>query len=534
MRVAAISMLYFSVVWPFNSMACYLNAADETECLREARALPAAIKAVDYRFSRSGMDGTSRMVWERGRWCRRHSPSDQTSITEHSFDGIRYEQRDLTGDYVSSFHFSWLRYPELDAHPIILPYSWFPETSRGLSLSALTDQARWSEVIRRFEFIGVEMRGKRRCEVYRFENAGGTFTIWFSIEDHGYPVYVTVKQNQTDGRGSLEIQELVTLPGPVVIGTLLVSEGSRIESNILTTIDRDELRVNHQPDWKEFSFRPSISRSSEIGHRLTGALCDASLNNTRCVVVIEDQTVLRVSPKHPHDAYFTSSILSKLTKEAPTLIQVSISPESIELDQQDGLALLAGRLWSAPQKGRVCLIVLDKDGHELGRLESSRADVDRFVPQVHDFLKHNSPKQRDAQEHCDAAFSLAKSLNRRVWVRLGGNQCAPCLLLTRWIDDNQNVLERDYVLLKVDTDDLNGNTIAKRLGTENVSLPFHAIFNADGTKLVDSVDHDGQNIGFPRGNDAGLVHLRKMIETTASNLAAAEIDQIIERVNLSP
>ncbi len=530
MKVALTSILCTSIFSILTANAFHLHAAEETECLREARALPAAIKAIDYRFSRSGIDGTNRMVWEGGRWYRRHSPSDQSPIVEHSFDGSRYETKD-SDYYLSSFQFSWLRYPELDVHPIIQPYSWFMESSRDLSLSALADQDRWSDVIRRFEFIGVKMRGQRRCEVYRLVSAQHTFTIWFSIEDHGYPVYITAKQNQNDGQGSLEVKMLITLPGPVVIGTKFVSEGSQMASSRTTTVDRAGLQVNHQPDWSEFSFRPTISKSSEIGHRLTGALRDAKLNNSRCVVVVEEQSILRVSSRHPLDAFFTSSILSKIAREFPSLIEVSITPESIELNPQDGQALLAGRQWPAPQAGSVCLVVLDSDGHELERLESPRADVERLAPQVRDFLDHNSPKQQDAKELWDTAFSLAKSTNRRVWVRTGNNQCAPCLLLTRWLHDNQNVLERDYILLKLDSGDLNGPAIAKRLSEHDHGVPFHAIFDADGMKLVDSANVDGLNIGFPRGNVDELLHLRKMIESTAINLTAEEVSRLIESVN---
>lgn len=529
MRVAVAAVF---CICPFlDAITFSLHAAEETECLREARALPSAIKAIDYSFSTTGLDGRIRMVWERGRWYRRHSPSNQGPIAEYSFDGKRYERKDLSGMYMSSAHFSWLRFPELDVHPLIRPYSWFTESPRDLSLSVLADQERWSEVIRRFEFLGVKTRGTRRCEVYRLVETRLTYTIWFSIEDHGYPVYITVKQNERDGQGSFEAKQLVTLPGPVVIGTQIVSKASHMPSDIAQTVHRSGFRVNHQPDWNTFSFRPAVDPSLELGHRLANALRDAGLNSSRCVVLIEEQSVLSVGAEKPHQAYFTSAALSKIKREYPSFIAVSITPESIELNQEDGLAILASRNWPVPIADSTCLIVLDANGLELGRLECSRTEAEGLGNHVRDFLNQQKKKQRDAKKMWDSAFSLAKATNRRVWVRTGNNQCVPCILMTRWIDGNRNVLEREFVSLKVDTGDLNGPEVLRLLGRQNVGFPFHAIFDADGEKLVDSINLTGVNIGFPRGDENALLHLRKMIETTELNLTLGEINQLVDDVN---
>ena len=64
----------------------------------------------------------------------------------------------------------------------------------------------------------------------------------------------------------------------------------------------------------------------------------------------------------------------------------------------------------------------------------------------------------------DEAFAAAKQTNRKVWVRISQRYCGPCFMLARWLDDHKEIIERDYVLLKIDdVRDLHGHEVAKRL-----------------------------------------------------------------------
>ncbi len=83
-------------------------------------------------------------------------------------------------------------------------------------------------------------------------------------------------------------------------------------------------------------------------------------------------------------------------------------------------------------------------------------------------------------------------------------------------------------MLKIDDfRDLNGIEIAKRLTLgKHHGVPFHAIFEADESMLVDSAGNLG-NIGHPSGYE-GKKRMRKMLETGSKTLTPSEIDQLVE------
>jgi hypothetical protein len=104
--------------------------------------------------------------------------------------------------------------------------------------------------------------------------------------------------------------------------------------------------------------------------------------------------------------------------------------------------------------------------------------------------------------------------------------------MSRWLDDNRKLLERDYVLLKIDNvRDDHGPEIALRIVSNHrdFSIPFSAIFDTNGKLLIDSEGPLG-NIGHPSGNE-GRRHLKKMLSDTRSNLSLEQIEQIVNTLN---
>ena len=86
--------------------------------------------------------------------------------------------------------------------------------------------------------------------------------------------------------------------------------------------------------------------------------------------------------------------------------------------------------------------------------------------------------------------------------------------MARWLDDQHELLDKDYVMLKIDDfRDQNGKLVAERLTRgEQHGIPFHAIFDPDGELLMDSAGPLG-NIGHPSGFE-GKKQLRKMLLET--------------------
>ncbi len=194
------------------------------------------------------------------------------------------------------------------------------------------------------------------------------------------------------------------------------------------------------------------------------------------------------------------------------------------------LAFLKEHDWRLPKPGYVLAVALEPDGTELGRVEVDVRDP-QAAETAADFIYQHAPPQHDAEKEWAAAFAEAERSNRRVWARVSGRYCGPCFSLARWLDAQHALLEKDYVMLKIDDSrDAHGADIARRItrGKQH-GIPFYAILDPDGLLLVDSAGPLG-NIGFPSDNIEGQRHLKKMLLETRRNLTDAEIEQLVENV----
>lgn len=184
--------------------------------------------------------------------------------------------------------------------------------------------------------------------------------------------------------------------------------------------------------------------------------------------------------------------------------------------------------WPAPGEGKVFAYAIDESGKELGRIELDIKDAaasDKATKFMHDF----APQPEDAKKKWDEAFALAAKTDRKVWVRVSQRFCGPCFVLSRWLDDQKALIEKDYVVLKVcNVRDVGGAEVAARFWDfkSGHGVPFHAIFDASGAKIIDSAGPLG-NIGAPSGYEGGK-HLKKMLMESRKNLTEEEIDKLIK------
>jgi hypothetical protein len=188
---------------------------------------------------------------------------------------------------------------------------------------------------------------------------------------------------------------------------------------------------------------------------------------------------------------------------------------------------LKRRQWPLPRPGRIFALALDPDGSELGRQDLD-LEQEGAAREAADFIQEHVPAPQDAEEKWTTAFAEAKRTNRNVWARVSQRYCGPCFRMSLWLDDQRALLEKDYVMLKIDdVRDINGKDVARRIVRgQQVGIPFHAIFDASGSLLIDSNGPLG-NIGSPSGTE-GKKHLRTMLIKTRKNLTDAEIDQLVE------
>ena len=289
---------------------------------------------------------------------------------------------------------------------------------------------------------------------------------------------------------------------------------------------------------EEFLLQPNESRPREV-YRLGGnsheqtklplvkryraTLRDCALSGFHPMVVVtnEDPSVTAFVDKHFRD-YETNS-------DVYAFMPIVVSGNRTNLDSED-LTFLKEMNWQQPGEGQVFAYALDGKGNLLGQLEINVSDKSA-VAAVADFVHQHAPEKMDAEKKWDEAFAEAKRSNRRVWVRVSQRYCGPCFRLTRWLDDQREILEKDFVMLKIDDfRDQKGDRVAERItrGTHH-GVPYSAIFDSNGERLVDSAGPVG-NVGFPSGFQ-GKKQLRQMLLKSRTNLTDSEIERLIESID---
>jgi hypothetical protein len=246
-------LVFFAVFWLF-AMNEPLNAAETTECLRQARVLPAAIQSIDYHYSTSGHEHVSRFVIQGASWYYGFAKkAGESTTSEYVFNGTRYEAK-VDGEYLSFSEASLLPRGQVHLHPLLRPYTWFTEDSSMLSLYELHDQQKWSSVIEAMKFVGMEIVDGKDCEVYSIEYPQVKHEVSFSIADHGFPVRVFSKKTNGNA-GELVAKELLKFTGPVVIAVHLAGTGAKLSQEFM--IDKSSLAVNEPIAPGMFSLDPT-------------------------------------------------------------------------------------------------------------------------------------------------------------------------------------------------------------------------------------------------------------------------------------
>lgn len=190
------------------------------------------------------------------------------------------------------------------------------------------------------------------------------------------------------------------------------------------------------------------------------------------------------------------------------------------------LQFLKEHQWPFPPPGSIVAIAMDAEGKELGRITLD-VKAANAKDEAAKFVETHQPPTVDSRQKWNEAFTLAKKTNRRVWVRISQRYCGPCFLLNRWLDEHREVLEKEFVMLKIDNvRDENGQEITDEItGGHLVGVPFFAFYDADEKMLIDSRGPTG-NIGFMSGYESKR-HFRKMLGKVRQVLTADDVDKIV-------
>lgn len=137
----------------------------------------------------------------------------------------------------------------------------------------------------------------------------------------------------------------------------------------------------------------------------------------------------------------------------------------------------------------------------------------------------------NAERLIDSALKEARSSNRKVLLALGAKSCLPCRQLEQFLMEQEPIVSRHFVVVKIDVDDsmLHGKAVQARYRTLPGSLgdacyfPWMAILDESGRRLVTSDDGPRGTIGLPHGGPSDRAWFLQLLRISDPTFTDREI-----------
>jgi hypothetical protein len=262
--------------------------------------------------------------------------------------------------------------------------------------------------------------------------------------------------------------------------------------------------------------------------RLARAVADAKLGYQHVLIVAADPAgeAAKRFFQFRYDYFYNREARASVDNDAQRALAefviVAIAPDA-------AADVLTEYGVSRPAAGDATLAILNAEGKLAAQwplaelLDGDVLDASRLGV----FLKTQRVELPDAQELLDEALAEASRTDKRVLIQLGGPGCGWCVVLSRFLDAHKELVEKDYVHLKLDARMPGAEDVIARLRDQpDGGLPWMAILNVDGRTLVTS-DAEAGNIGYP-GDEAGRSHFEHMLRTTRQRLSNADVTTLLE------
>jgi hypothetical protein len=181
-----------------------------------------------------------------------------------------------------------------------------------------------------------------------------------------------------------------------------------------------------------------------------------------------------------------------------------------------------------PAPNDMSLAVLDESGAQLA--EASAIDLatnGALDPaRVTKFLDAHAVPLPDAETLFTGALARAKQDDKRVLIQVSGPRCGWCFVLSRFLDDHKELVDKEFVYMKLDPRMKNGDAVIERVRPTQVGgIPWMVIYDSDGNPLINSDGPNG-NTGYP-GEPEGQLHFEKMLRTGAKHLTDEDIKSLL-------
>ncbi|MGO9924509.1 MAG: thioredoxin family protein [Isosphaeraceae bacterium] len=147
---------------------------------------------------------------------------------------------------------------------------------------------------------------------------------------------------------------------------------------------------------------------------------------------------------------------------------------------------------------------------------------------VLDFLTGSAAPHADAKVVLEEALSRASASDKRVFLIFGAPWCGWCHRLEDWLAqaDVAAILDRDFVVTKIDIDRMNGgNEVLKHYRSANSGgIPWYTILDPKGKALATADGPDG-NIGYPL-KPKEIEQFLALVKGQSRHLEAAQFEQL--------
>lgn len=402
-------------------------------------------------------------------------------------------------------------------------------TATMLGAIVFTDDKRFAGTV-----VMKDLKAEAKIQLYPTKSYSGqvvdsagqpvaNHNVWANIRvmhelKHGtvYPsVFATQVEGQTDSEGRFSLRGL-PCKVEVILGTATLDH----KSNEYEFIDK----VYFLPDDESRESVKMIGENAKstpprtLAERYKEMLRDCRLNEFHLMVIAYD-----LSDKS--NSEFVNRHLLDDSKQEAVASFMQLKVDRAELGKPENAAFVQAQDWTT--LAGVLAIAYDGAGKELGRAEFEPNSANS-TGVAFQFIEDHRPPRQDAEVKWKTAFATAEEQDKFVWIRTGQRYCGPCFRLSRWLDDHREVLEKDFVTVKVDElQDVNGAEISERLAEgRSVGVPFQAIFDPSGKRITDSYGATG-NIGYMSGFE-GKRHFRKMMDLACKRITEAEIESLLE------
>ena len=263
---------------------------------------------------------------------------------------------------------------------------------------------------------------------------------------------------------------------------------------------------------KVTTFSPQDKRHlNEIAPKYKRLRSDCQLAGYHLLVTVSDMSDFELQQR------LESSIVGN------SIGWMQMSLETSQLNRKINRKLAKFKKWDAPA-GSALICVYNASGKLLDRKTLASAAPD-FADSIKNLMNHNAPTKPDAVDKWKAAFKLAGEDNRRVFVMIGDLKQKSGRYLRRWIHEAEETLEKDFILLNLDTSlDLRVDEVIAVLRDVELELPSIAIFDTDQRVVT-----YGEALDFATERVRTRETLQRVLEQGCQKIKGDEIKRIVSQ-----